>query len=1228
MRDLRRFWREGGEDPGRTIAHVFASVGVFQNLIPLLLATAGGGERSQKIALACTDLLTSITWPVDAAAEMRVAKERGEPPEELGHLLQLENGMVAYKLATLRGVGDQSSQPQQSLLGAIMRHILIPALDKDRHQRSERDVGTISMALHFFRNLLAIKDPLATTLSSNTLISESTLQSDLVCEMQRTHILETLLIMANNADKQAFAQWNVITAECVYAVYGGQKGVDVASFGSSTQTNSSPIESADKLEGSSSSQAGPSTSQQRAGKSAASSSLASFLNAEAHEKRVALATTGSRHSRFGTTINFKSADGDRRVARNASSLRKTVEELRLENELRSRRKGGSRKRVAIEHGAPVLQAEWTPAARQVLRDWADRFLLSRGFETLLASVLKDVRAEREKVGDLDKARVRVMLLASFFLDYMRERRRSTLASTETSSPESASPWRYELVEEWLGEWAFKMVLVRSMASLEYKAWLELEAALRLWLTLLRVVDDMAQTGTANEQDRAERLQANHFYHKETLDFCSHIARCCNKVKQSFAFTGTVLAFLHWMPRMLERYSTNKEHLFVRAKRHAHKARAKRMAEGVSEESGDADAQDARYGGTEEEETRARAQDLYTDRRLDFDRFQTSICARPLVQACIAYLSRWRDFTRPQDQLSDVVAVMHRIAVKAGDVRSFYPAEIRASLRNVLAGPLFAAMEPVAPRAAGDCKKLIQYCIRRYEKLDESEKQLWGVGQAPPRKAPKPAKMEREIQVKAGMTREEQVGVAVGLLAERNQLSRVTWLRQALSEAASDRLMNTFAVDGLNLWRRMRESKGEEADMDVGPSAVERDVIRETLEDSVPSPEAVKRFQAHDMDDGGQSELINDLTRSPTMKLLCRLIGLESDEDDEQRWRWRIPANILPAHLEADADLIDQWISQPLSLGEAPNYEALTQPARKKRQPTVKSALSPAADSDGDSSSSSSSDADSDSAMSSDDDAAPKKKKAGHRRRKDLKGDPRKKKNKSFQRKQASQTGPLFLADDIIDSDEEDEVERMWRAKHGMSGTAAPEGSVQDTPPRPKPRRFDSENRSPSPVDSLDGSSNRSIESRSPSNSPSLMEILGRGRPIDYDSESDRGSYRSSLSSSSDSEESRDAGQEEEERSTPGSSAVMAPTSAPQKRRRGAIVDSDGDDDHDGAGRDGGDDYGEGQHRQGRSPLAESTNDTRAAVAKRPRGAEEQTPKPRGRASLAAAISALADSDEE
>ena len=57
LRDLRRLWREDDSDASRAMARVLAELGTLHNdLIPILLHTAGGAEKEANVALACSTL--------------------------------------------------------------------------------------------------------------------------------------------------------------------------------------------------------------------------------------------------------------------------------------------------------------------------------------------------------------------------------------------------------------------------------------------------------------------------------------------------------------------------------------------------------------------------------------------------------------------------------------------------------------------------------------------------------------------------------------------------------------------------------------------------------------------------------------------------------------------------------------------------------------------------------------------------------------------------------------------------------------------------------------------------------------------------------------------------------------------------------------------------------------------------------------------------------------------
>ncbi len=181
-----------------------------------------------------------------------------------------------------------------------------------------------------------------------------------------------------------------------------------------------------------------------------------------------------------------------------------------------------RRKDAQERGAPKLKSNWDADAALVLQEFADTFVQS-AFESLAKSILKDIRSERDKLGDLDVARIRIMQLGAFFLDYFLSRRstaaarrkeamaatmvqpaptQDTLAllepeqqqarpdpSESRSEEAKEEEWPFELVSQWLEPWAFRMVLVRTIQAQESKGWLEFVASVQLWIVLLRLVDE-------------------------------------------------------------------------------------------------------------------------------------------------------------------------------------------------------------------------------------------------------------------------------------------------------------------------------------------------------------------------------------------------------------------------------------------------------------------------------------------------------------------------------------------------------------------------------------------------------------------------------------------------------------------------------------------------------------------------------------------------------------------
>ncbi|KAJ1579170.1 hypothetical protein NDA11_000783 [Ustilago hordei] len=933
LRSLRKLWKLDDEDPTRKVARAFADNQVLENfIVPALLESAGQGKEGDAIALACTDLLTAMTWPFDGVAEVREQEKQGFGSDELHEITKLDKHLIDYKSVILR---SQSLDKEHDVLGVVMRYLLLPNLATKQHQRSSLVTGIIGMCLHFFRNLLAVRDPVTTSLASVAQLSNANLQSKLVQAMQKHHILDTLLMLASSAETPSFNPWNAVASECIFHIFVGTKVKEIAEAASFDRP--SPSSEVSTSIGTSAA----ATSRTTISTLPSSSALAESLATEAKMKRASI--TGkmpTRHSRFGTTINFVGPDGERRVARNQAALVKSVAQLADEAMHKGKRRA-QRRKDAQERGAPKLKSDWTADAALILQEWADTFVQS-GFEPLAKSVLKDIRSERDKLGDLDVARVRIMQLGAFFLEFFLLRRAAAATQRKTTSKAttvadpiatqntidldqqqlqqtedqqieqqitesevgSVEQWPFELVSQWLEPWAFRMVLVRTIQAQESKAWLEFVASVQLWVVLLRLVDELASSKKESERDVAEGLQAEFYYMSETLDACHAIVR--SYTSQSFAFLDTIITFAYVMPKMLERYASIKDHMYVQAKKHVRRSR----------QDGDLDA-------NEDEATQVKEQlkETRLEREFRFADFQRKLATKQLTKACIDYLARWQDFTDMEDQLNKLVNVMHRIAIKANDYRQFFLGGHRAALRKVLSGDAIRILEARAPNTAPNLKKLMDYILRKFSKLSPEEQSIYDTGKRPPR-LPKPPKVPSEIAVRPGMSSEEEIGVAVGLLLKKEKMQAVLWVKSALEMAS---VMRTELI--LRHEEEEAQRLSESSNDILGGDGEDGGALLGELEKRNESP--VERFQPYELAYRGNDELRTDASLLPELKLLCRLVGLEANDAELVNWRWTVPKEILPNHLDQKIETIERFIREPLDTNGR-ELQALLMRVRKPR----------------------------------------------------------------------------------------------------------------------------------------------------------------------------------------------------------------------------------------------------------------------------------------------------------
>lgn len=216
LKDLKKFWRKDDTDDERTVARIFWKTRVLPNdLVPIILETAGNGQVTHKCAVACADLVTAMTWPIDLAEEL---KELDEELDRGTDFTQLMNSHLHYKAALLA----------PGVLKALLA-IMVPCLAKQKRERTERDGQIINVVLHLFRNLAFIKDQPHDMSASAAQAEFSSLQSKLITTLEEIHALDLLLTIASNAATDPFFnQWNALVMETFYLLFRGVKSTSLA----------------------------------------------------------------------------------------------------------------------------------------------------------------------------------------------------------------------------------------------------------------------------------------------------------------------------------------------------------------------------------------------------------------------------------------------------------------------------------------------------------------------------------------------------------------------------------------------------------------------------------------------------------------------------------------------------------------------------------------------------------------------------------------------------------------------------------------------------------------------------------------------------------------------------------------------------------------------------------------------------------------------------------------
>ncbi|KAI0634374.1 timeless-domain-containing protein [Trametes polyzona] len=913
LKDLKKYWRKDDTDDDRTVARIFWSTGLLPNdLVPILLETAGKGLVEDKRAIACVDLMTAMTWPIDLAEEL---KELDDEYDRGTDYTQLLLAHLNYKAALLR----------PGVLQALLA-ITLPCLARDAKERKERDVQIVNIVLHLIRNLAFIKDPPPNMYGSADQAEFSTLQSKLIKGLSESHFIDLLLTIASNAGDAMFNQWNTVILEIFYLLFRGVKPVSLASDQAKQSTKA----------------------------------LQSLLAVEDQRKRELLRKATSRHSRFGTTIsvmlNPKKAkaqedNGEQQAADvepGPSRAYVLHKQQALGKDSGSALDMISAKKHTSQRGKKTDELgrddNLSLSARVVLQNLARAFIESC-FNPLLASLLKDIKAERPKITEKDH--LRLLFVTKWFLEFFL---------CERSRQPEGSRWKFGLIAEVINRSWIVWVLRRMREAQEEKpkAWTELQAGIECLTQFVLVLDTMSTAAPAApsapsgadvfasadqsaEEDVAEAarlLQQQVVYNGEVLDLAFESVRTYKPGTQSLAYLDASVHLAYALLRMLERWGKRrgKGEMYVRKKA---KPKKKRAA-GKTTEEGEG------VPDVEEEEPQQEEEEVIDETIFTFDQFEQRFVHADVTHTLLVYLARYKEFTSPE-QMKRVVSLMHRQAVRQKAEGLFFMVSTMYLFKQIM------AEEKSLPKDQPykDLTALISYILRKFFKAvaedsfliveaffpknrghwkQFSSLELEQIGPRPER-LPFDTRFPQDVKVKKGYSATEQIGIAMAALIENGRRDLIEWTKQILALAIAHRQKIIDDVDG---------APSKTVDLTGDSDSETEEDVNALPGRRLPSGEAMAKINDYLIPYVSDEEA-EAANKNVHLKLLFRLCNFKIMNEDADELEWYIPSVVLPSDMQNTLNVINQFLETPLDLQGKSASELLTKKRRRRtrlrRSPT-------------------------------------------------------------------------------------------------------------------------------------------------------------------------------------------------------------------------------------------------------------------------------------------------------
>jgi replication fork protection complex subunit Tof1/Swi1 len=684
------------------------------------------------------ELLVPLTWPFEIdPVEATVNHHRHGPYIQLAQ--------IGYKRAILQFDRDRILQTAVK--------IALPSMAVPLRERTPRDEGIIRIALYFIRNIAMLSPPSNIPMD----IDEAEVsRSTTIDTFQEQDIFQVILSVASSIGEDFVAQ-DVVILEILFFLL---KGIDAEKlFLEEKQLD-----------------------RKNAGE------LKDLMQKEKAMLAGYARTAPTRHNRFGTMIWVKRDDEKVTTISGQDVLGKaqaSMQKMDQTKKWNKPRRPGRKTDLEQEREEFDLPVGLTYSARRHIKAFVEDFLDS-SFNPLFNHLRKAIERETDRV-EIRHSR-QFFYLTSWFLRAECARRRTM--KEKAADPKSvevltAEDESYGLVAEVMNQETFILLNRFMQKSQDEKAWQDLNAGMKCFTQILLTVQEMSESALEDDQEIAENIQNRIFYEESTHDRVVMILRSYKD--QGFGYLDAVTELSHVFLRMLERYAKQNVDLQIKSKRRTRKIQ-KKQAQAQGDEG-------TEEGHVSETEDLQQAQRTVSERKFDFARFAAKFVNQSSVNTFVRFVGYFADLNT--EQLKRAHRFFHRVVFKMELGILLCRVDILALFNRMMKGP--GGLDPELP-IYKEWDGFVQHFFRKVVKKVQERPELvvemlfskipqtlffleHGHDRELPTRIPRaPA----ELEVKPGMEKPEQVGVAVGVLVNQQKSDALHWVRDTLISAVEER----------------------------------------------------------------------------------------------------------------------------------------------------------------------------------------------------------------------------------------------------------------------------------------------------------------------------------------------------------------------------------------------------------------------------------------------------------